>query len=157
MLPEVLNHHLHPHLIDQACVWIQRLLNPASTIFYFFLFFFLLSRVYGGTDFTVQRQFLLFIYCFVTVYHCSNTVYTLKNIKNRSHDTIYTFKNYFATVFSVSATISSIQTDPSCPLYIFVSPLWVNGNYGILRGLLNFFFKKSQGPCVILGGLNFKC
>ena len=35
-----------------------------------------------------------------------------KNIKNGSHDTIYTFKNYSATVFSVSATISSIQTDP---------------------------------------------
>ena len=33
-------------------------------------------------------------------------------IKNGSHSTIYTFKNYFATVFSVSAKISSIQTDP---------------------------------------------
>ena len=33
--------------------------------------------------------------------YCTYTVYILKNIKNRSHDTIYTFKNYFATVFSV--------------------------------------------------------
>ena len=33
-------------------------------------------------------------------------------IKNGFHGTIYTFKNYFATVFSVSAKISSIQTDP---------------------------------------------
>ena len=33
-------------------------------------------------------------------------------IKNGSHDTIHTFKNYFATVFSVSAKISSIQIDP---------------------------------------------
>ena len=32
-------------------------------------------------------------------------------IKNESHDTIHTFKNYFVTVFSVSASISSIQTD----------------------------------------------
>ena len=32
-------------------------------------------------------------------------------IKNWSHGTIHTFKNYFATVFSVSAKISSIQTD----------------------------------------------
>ena len=32
-------------------------------------------------------------------------------IKNGSHDTIYIFKNYFATVFSVSAKISSIQMD----------------------------------------------
>ena len=29
------------------------------------------------------------------------TVYVLKNIKNRSHDTIYIFKNYFITIFSV--------------------------------------------------------
>ena len=33
-------------------------------------------------------------------------------IKNGSHNTIYTFKNYFATVFSVSTKISSIQTHP---------------------------------------------
>ena len=33
-------------------------------------------------------------------------------IKNRSYGTINTFKNYFAIVFSVSAKISSIQTDP---------------------------------------------
>ena len=32
-------------------------------------------------------------------------------IKNRSHDAIYTFKNYFTTVFSISAKISCIQTD----------------------------------------------
>ena len=37
-------------------------------------------------------------------------------IKNGSHNTIYTFKNYFVTVFSVSvsAKISSIQTHPLC-------------------------------------------
>ena len=33
--------------------------------------------------------------------HCSSTVHVFKNIKNGSHDTIYTFKNYFATVFLV--------------------------------------------------------
>ena len=33
-------------------------------------------------------------------------------IKNGSHYTIHTFKNYFATVFSVSATRSLIQMDP---------------------------------------------
>ena len=33
-------------------------------------------------------------------------------IKNGSCNTIHTFKNYFTTVFSVSAKISSIQTDP---------------------------------------------
>ena len=29
------------------------------------------------------------------------TVHALKNIKNRSHGIIHTFKNYFATVLSV--------------------------------------------------------
>ena len=33
-------------------------------------------------------------------------------IKNGSHDTIHIFKNYFATVFSVSVKINLIQTDP---------------------------------------------
>ena len=39
-------------------------------------------------------------------------------IKNGSHSTIYTFKNYFATVFLVSVKISSIQTDPNFYLYL---------------------------------------
>ena len=66
---------------------------------------------------TVTSHGSLFTHCSYTVWHCSCTVHILKNIKNGSHDTIYTFKNYFAIVFSVfsfqfSATISSIQTDP---------------------------------------------
>ena len=38
-------------------------------------------------------------------------------IKNGSHSTSHTFKNYFATVFSVFSfnKISSIQTDPIFP------------------------------------------
>ena len=50
--------------------------------------------------------------------YCACTVHVFKNIKNWSYGTIHTFKNYFATVFlvfrfqfSVSITISSIQTD----------------------------------------------
>ena len=39
------------------------------------------------------------------------TLFRKKYIKNGSHGTIYTFKNYFARVFSASAKISSIQTD----------------------------------------------
>ena len=61
---------------------------------------------------------LLFTHCLHTVHHYLRTVHTLKNIKNGSHDTIHVFKNYFAIVllvfsfqFSISATISSIQTD----------------------------------------------
>jgi len=33
-------------------------------------------------------------------------------IKNGFHGTIYIFKNYFATLFSVFSKISGIQTDP---------------------------------------------
>ena len=33
--------------------------------------------------------------------HCSSTVHAFKNIKNESHGIIHTFKNYFATVFSI--------------------------------------------------------
>ena len=41
-----------------------------------------------------------------------STVHELKNIKNESHGIIHTFKNYFTTVFSVSAKISCIQMNP---------------------------------------------
>ena len=34
--------------------------------------------------------------------------------KNGFHDTIHTFKNYFATVFSIFSKINDIQTDPKC-------------------------------------------
>ena len=53
------------------------------------------------TGYTVQET-LCTVHVLFT--HCSwdpQPLYS-KNIKNRSHDTIYTFKNYFATVFSVS-------------------------------------------------------
>ena len=76
-------------------------------------FFFLPAFVdFGGQILLLWTVYALFTYC-------AYTVHVLKNIKNGSHGTIYTFKNYFATVFSVfsfqfsvSATISSIQMDP---------------------------------------------
>ena len=76
--------------------------------------------------------------------HCADTVHALKNIKNESHSTIYTFKNYFATVFSVfsfqfsvSATINSIQTDPKNRDHwqqftvLLAITLWATGYMGI--------------------------
>ena len=77
-------------------------------VFCLFFFFFFFFRVNSN---------LTWVHCSYTVYYCLCTVYVLKNIKNGSHNTIYTFKNYFTTVFSVfsfqfSVTISSIQTDP---------------------------------------------
>ena len=66
--------------------------------------------------------------------HCAYTVHILKNIKNESHDTIYIFKNYFATVFS--ATISSIQTHPKTPNMLWHEKIWGQFNF------LCWFFKN---------------
>ena len=44
------------------------------------------------------------VYCAedkITIHALFITVHALKNIKNGSHGTIHTFKNYLATVFSV--------------------------------------------------------
>ena len=81
--------------------------------FTFSVFFFFFSSAFVNFG----RQFLLLWTVYTLFTHCAYTVHVLKNIKNRSHDTIYTFKYYFATVFSVfsfqfSAIISSIQTPP---------------------------------------------
>ena len=59
------------------------------------VFFFLPAFV----DFGWQILLLWTVYALFT--YCAYTVYVLKNIKNETHDTIYTFKYYFATVFSV--------------------------------------------------------
>ena len=63
--------------------------------------------------------------------HCSRT----KNIKNESHDTIHIFKNYFATVFSVSAKISCIQTNPIyiSRIEVCCSPLHLRPGLGIVK------------------------
>ena len=70
--------------------------------FCFFLFFSFLSLF-----FFFFHAFKLLETSF-TVHHCSHTVHGTynhfikkKNIKNGTHGTIHTFKNYFATVFSV--------------------------------------------------------
>ena len=92
-----------------------------------------------------SRPRFLFLFFFLhmnsnlTWVYCSCTVHVLKNIKNGSHDTIYTFKNYFATVFSVfsfqfSTTISLIQTHP---IYIMSNALDRNLNLDV--------------PCVFFG------
>ena len=87
-------------------------------LFLFFFFFFFVTRNW--------RQRLLFIYYAWTVaenfdfsaifstlvgpVYCSRDPQTSLSsnifIKNESHNTIHTFKNYFATVFLVSAKIS---------------------------------------------------
>ena len=95
----------HGHIVT---IWLalKHAFSHVHLLFIFFFFFFFLLRVNSN---------ITWVYCSRTVYHCSCTVYLLKNIKNGSHDTIYTFKNYFVIVFSVfsfqfSAIINSIQT-----------------------------------------------
>ena len=97
-------------------VWIQRFsLNPAIRFLSFFFFF---SHVAGReeTKFTVHETN-------VTVYamfrYCSwdpQPFYSEKNIKNGSHGTIHTFKNYFAIVFSVFS-FSNNKFNPNGPLF----------------------------------------
>ena len=98
--------HLHQNstLVVIVTVCIPR---PRFHLHVFCIFFFLLAFV----DFGGQILLLWTVYALFT--HCAYTVHVLKNVKNGFHNTIYTFKNYFATVFSVfsfqfSTTISSI-------------------------------------------------
>ena len=80
-----------------VCVWIQ--LNPASTfnVFQFFFFFFLCVNSNLTWVYCVEDKITIHT-LFITIH---GTVHAPKNIKNGSHDTIHTFKNYFVTVLSV--------------------------------------------------------
>ena len=74
------------------------------SVFFFFLVLMNSNLSVHACDYTVRETKLLFA-------NCSNTVHALfigptitlfkKNIKNWSHGTIHTFKNYFVIVFSV--------------------------------------------------------
>ena len=84
----------------------------ASVMCLAFLFFFLFSLC---VCVCVLRS--AFCGCLVGPVHCSwdpqtSFFFNKTFIKNGSHSTIHTFKNYFATVFSVFSKISDIQTDP---------------------------------------------
>ena len=82
---------LHEHCISILCVF-----GVGVCIFRFFFSLHVNSNL---TWFTVQGTKITVYILFITVY---STVYELKNIKNRSHSTIHTFKNYFVIVLSVS-------------------------------------------------------
>ena len=45
------------------------------------------------------------------IVHGATSTLLKKKIKNRSYNTIHTFKNYFVTVFSVFRKIDCIKTD----------------------------------------------
>ena len=89
------------------------------------------------------------VHCSCTVHGTHPPLYSKKNIKNGFHGTIYTFKNYFATIFSVSAKIMCIQTDP------FFSIL--NLSFNQLVGLIPYIklfgtfleasYERNKGLC----------
>ena len=85
-------------------------LSCVSRLCFPFLFFFIIHAQQLLGDSTLFMHYsLLFVHYSLLFVQCSSWK---KNIKNRSHDTIHTFKNYFAKVFSVLTKISCIQTDP---------------------------------------------
>ena len=66
------------------------------------------------------------------------TVILLKNIKNRSHDTIHTFKNYFITIFLVFSFNNNMSVwiemivafSVSCFPFLFFSCTWTVTSHG---------------------------
>ena len=93
----------------------------SSSRFLLFFFFFFFSAF---VDFGGQILLLWTVYALFT--HCACTVHVLKNIKNGSHDTIYTFKNYFTTVFSVFSfqfsVFSNNKLNPNGPFVFNCQP-----------------------------------
>ena len=69
-------------------------------------------------DYIVQETLctihVLFMHC-LRIVHGTHNHFIQKKIKNGSHGIIHTFKNYFATMFSIFSKISGIQMDPKCP------------------------------------------
>ena len=84
---------------------------------------------------------LTWVYCSCTVYHCSRTVHTLKNIKNGSHDTIHVFKNYFATVPSVFS-FSNNKPNPNGP-YMYMK-FWKESEWVLASALTNICIWSSE-------------
>ena len=90
---------------------------PRFSVHVFYLFFFLPAFV----DFGRQLLLLWTVYALFT--YCAYTVHVLKNIKNGSYDTIYTFKNDFTTVFSVFSS-SNNKFNPNGPWIEFIVRQW---------------------------------
>ena len=97
---------------DTECMFGLRVLRPrlgAKHVSAFF--FFLLSTV--KADFFNHEQCIRVLFTDPQI-----SLFINFFIKNMSHDTIYTFKNYFVTVFFSFqfqfSVFSYIQTDPEC-------------------------------------------
>ena len=118
--------------------WHSDRLGSASTFsashFLCFFFFFVPAFV----DFGRQFSLLWTVYALFT--YCAYTVHILKNIKNGSHDTIYTFKYYFTTVFSV---FSNNKFNPNTPIVcVWISRVRVHV-FSFCIFFFFFFFKPQ--------------
>ena len=79
-------------------------------VFLSFFFFFFFSAII--VDFVNCEQYIRALFTVPQI-----TLFSNFFIKNGSHNTIYTFKNYFATVFSVSVfSFSKNKLNPNTPL-----------------------------------------
>ena len=84
--------------------------SPRFPLFFFFFF---------------QPAIVDFVNCEQCIYELFTvpqiTLFSNFFIKNGSHNTIYTFKNYFATVFSVSVfSFSKNKLNPNTPLVLSI-------------------------------------
>ena len=112
----------------------------------FFFFFFQRMNSKSTVYVLCGRQILLFIYCLCTVYRTHNHFIQKKNIKNGSHGIIYTFKNYFATVFFSFqfqfSVFNCIQTDLSLFFLLTCSFLNISSTPS-QKKYLKFTFSKK--------------
>ena len=129
-------------LIDIESIWIGLKVAENEVTFSFFFFLFQLHYLTKSTV-NIARM------------HCSWVpqipLFSHFFLKNESYGTIHTFKKYFATMFSVSVKISSIQTDTQCqnslrsPLcvYLFLKKKSYKLNHKVLKSnKLNLQFEK---------------
>ena len=91
-------------------VWFA--MKPTSTfLLHVFLFFFFLFFQPAIVDFVNCKQCICVLFTAPQITLFSNFL-----IKNGSHNTIYTFKNYFVTMFSVSVfSFSKNKLNPNTP------------------------------------------
>ena len=83
-----------------------RLYVFSFTFPFFFQSLLILTAPFMHMDLLCNRQSALFT-------GPTTTLFKKKNIKNGYRGTIHSFKNYFATVFSVFSKINCIRTDPT--------------------------------------------
>ena len=116
-------------------VWIVFIFAFSIPRFVCFVFFFFGTWTVTSHGFTVYALFI--------------TIHVLKNIKNGSHDTIHTIKNYFATVLSVFS-FSNNKLNPNGP---FVPILLSYVNYNASGQQWMMCWVQIGGPSISAGNV----